>query len=140
MWRRTVGNGVGAHLTRKHTGGVIILIGMATRFTHRHTHAYDARPATQRVVSSRAATSSAIAPQTPATATAGTPAAGRKRMMSIEVLRLLAIVCIALGVAIPNIFFRRFVEGDRKRKLFNMLVERKRKNGEFVDLSAVEIK
>ena len=52
----------------------------------------------------------------------------------------LAIVCIALGVAIPNIFFRRFVEGDRKRKLFNMLVERKRKNGEFVDLSAVEIK
>ena len=52
----------------------------------------------------------------------------------------LAIVCIALGVAIPNIFFRRFVEGNRKRKLFNMLVERKRKNGEFVDLSAVEIK
>lgn len=52
----------------------------------------------------------------------------------------LAIVCIALGVAIPNIFFRRFIEGDRKRKLFNMLVERKRKNGEFVDLSAVEIK
>lgn len=52
----------------------------------------------------------------------------------------LAIICIALGVAIPNIFFRRFVEGDRKRKLFNMLVERKRKNGEFVDLSAVEIK
>ena len=52
----------------------------------------------------------------------------------------LAIICIALGVAIPNIFFRRFIEGDRKRKLFNMLVERKRKNGEFVDLSAVEIK
>ena len=52
----------------------------------------------------------------------------------------LAIICIALGVAIPNIFFRRFVEGDRKRKLFNMLVERKRKNGEFVDLHEVEIK
>ncbi len=51
----------------------------------------------------------------------------------------LVISCIALGVAIPNIFFRRFIEGDRKRKLFNMLVERKRKNGEFVDLSAVEI-
>ena len=52
----------------------------------------------------------------------------------------LAIICIALGVAIPNVFFRRFVEGDRKRKLFNMLVERKRKNGEFVDLHEVEIK
>lgn len=95
MWRRTVGNGVGAHLTRKHTGGVIILIGMATRFTHRHTHAYDARPATQRVVSSRAAT-----------ATAGTPAAGRKRMMSIEVLRLLAIVCIAVFHA----FLQQYVQ------------------------------
>ena len=52
----------------------------------------------------------------------------------------LAIICIALGVAIPNVFFRRFVEGNRKRKLFNMLVERKRKNGEFVDLHEVEIK
>ena len=37
-------------------------------------------------------------------------------------------------------FFRRFIEGSRKRKLFNMLVERKRKNGEFVDLHEVEIK
>ena len=88
-------NGVGAHLTRKHTGGVIILIGMATRFTHRHTHAYDARPATQRVVSSRAAA-----------ATAGMPAAGRKRMMSIEVLRLLAIVCIAVFHA----FLQQYVQ------------------------------
>ena len=52
----------------------------------------------------------------------------------------LAIICIALGVAIPNVFFRRFIEGSRKRKLFNMLVERKRKNGEFVDLHEVEIK
>ena len=52
----------------------------------------------------------------------------------------LAILCIALGVAIPNIFFRRFIEGDRKRKLYNALVERKRKNGEFVDLHEVEIK
>lgn len=52
----------------------------------------------------------------------------------------LAIICIALGVAIPNIFFRRFTEGTSKKKLFNALVERKRKNGEFVDLHAVEIK
>ena len=52
----------------------------------------------------------------------------------------LAIICIALGVAIPNVFFRRFTEGKSKRKLFDALVERKRKNGEFVDLHEVEIK
>lgn len=52
----------------------------------------------------------------------------------------LAIICIALGVAIPNVFFRRFIADSRKRKLFNMLVERKKKNGEFVDLHEVEIK
>ncbi len=52
----------------------------------------------------------------------------------------LAILCIALGVAIPNIFFRRFAEGDSKRRLYNALVERKRRNGEFVDLQGVEIK
>lgn len=52
----------------------------------------------------------------------------------------LAIICIALGVAIPNVFFRRFIADNRKRKLFNMLVERKKKNGEFVDLHEVEIK
>lgn len=52
----------------------------------------------------------------------------------------LVILCIALGVAIPNVFFRRFIADNRKRKLFNMLVERKKKNGEFVDLHEVEIK
>lgn len=52
----------------------------------------------------------------------------------------LVIICIALGVAIPNVFFRRFIADNRKRKLFNMLVERKKKNGEFVDLHEVEIK
>ena len=52
----------------------------------------------------------------------------------------LAIICIALGVAIPNVFFRRFIADNRKRKLLNMLVERKKKNGEFVDLHEVEIK
>src|SRR5574344_2034744 len=43
----------------------------------------------------------------------------------------LAIICIALGVAIPNVFFRRFIADNRKRKLLAMLVERKKKNGEF---------
>ena len=52
----------------------------------------------------------------------------------------LAIICIALGVAIPNIFFRRFVEGNRKRMLLALLMARKKRNGEFVDLHAVEIK
>ena len=52
----------------------------------------------------------------------------------------LAIICIALGVAIPNVFLRRFMEGRRKKKLFDALVARKRRNGEFVDLHAVEIK
>ena len=52
----------------------------------------------------------------------------------------LAIICIALGVAIPNVFFRRFIADNRKRKLLAMLVERKKKNGEFVDLHEVEIK
>ena len=39
-----------------------------------------------------------------------------------------------------NVFFRRFIADNRKRKLLNMLVERKKKNGEFVDLHEVEIK
>ena len=52
----------------------------------------------------------------------------------------LAIICIALGVANPNVFFRRFIADNRKRKLLAMLVERKKKNGEFVDLHEVEIK
>lgn len=49
----------------------------------------------------------------------------------------LAILCIALGVAIPNIFVRRWMESSRKIKLYNMLIERKRRNGEFVDLHSL---
>ncbi len=52
----------------------------------------------------------------------------------------LAILCIALGVAIPNIFVRRMMEPKRKLKLFEMLVERKRKRGEFLDLHVVAVK
>ncbi len=52
----------------------------------------------------------------------------------------LAILCIALGVAIPNIFMRRVMESKRKLKLYDMLLERKRKRGEFVDLHEVEVK
>lgn len=49
----------------------------------------------------------------------------------------LAILCIALGVAIPNIFVRRLMESRRKLKLYDMLIERRRRNGEFIDLRAI---
>ncbi len=52
----------------------------------------------------------------------------------------LAILCIALGVAIPNIFVRRMMEPRRKLKLYDMLIERKRKRGEFVDLHVMHVK
>lgn len=52
----------------------------------------------------------------------------------------LAIICIALGVAVPNLFFRRFIEDTRKKKLLALLVERKKRDGEFVKLDAVEAK
>ncbi len=50
----------------------------------------------------------------------------------------LIIICIATGVAIPNVFFRRFIATQRHNKLLAMLIERKRKNGEFIDLHEVK--
>ncbi len=52
----------------------------------------------------------------------------------------LAILCIAIGVAIPNIFMRKVMEPKRKLKLYDMLIERRRKRGEFVDLHTVKVK
>ena len=46
----------------------------------------------------------------------------------------ITILCIALGVAIPNGFARRWVAKDRQRKLKQMIEER-RQRGHFVDLS-----
>lgn len=46
----------------------------------------------------------------------------------------ITILCIALGVAIPNVFARRWVAKDRQRKLKQMIEER-RQRGHFVDLS-----
>lgn len=46
----------------------------------------------------------------------------------------MAILFIALGVAIPNIFFRRMITPQRERKLFNLLIERRKEQGEFIDL------
>ena len=48
----------------------------------------------------------------------------------------ITIMCIALGVAIPNVFARRWVAKDRQRKLEEMIEER-RKRGHFVDLSEI---
>ncbi len=52
----------------------------------------------------------------------------------------LAILCIALGVAIPNLVMRHRMEPARKSKLLDLLIERKRKRGEFVDLHAMDTK
>lgn len=50
------------------------------------------------------------------------------------ILSALTILCISAGVAIPNIFARRYVAADRRRKL-DQLIEERRKRGRFVDLS-----
>lgn len=60
--------------------------------------------------------------------------------MNNAIMASMAILCIALGVAIPNIFFSRLTEGARNKRLFEALVERKKKRGEFLDLHEVEIK
>lgn len=49
----------------------------------------------------------------------------------------LAALCIALGVAIPNIFARRYVAPQRRKKL-EQLIEERRKRGHFVDLAEVQ--
>ncbi|MCR5077457.1 MAG: threonine/serine exporter family protein [Prevotella sp.] len=45
----------------------------------------------------------------------------------------LVLVCIALGVAIPNIFARKWIAPHRKAKLAR-LIEERRQRGKFVDL------
>ncbi len=49
----------------------------------------------------------------------------------------LVILCIALGVAIPNIFVRRLNETRRQRKMREALMERRRKSGGMADLSVL---
>lgn len=48
----------------------------------------------------------------------------------------LVILCIAIGVAIPNIFFRQWIAPERRKKLNRLIEERKRK-GEFVSLDNI---
>ena len=45
----------------------------------------------------------------------------------------LVLLCIALGVAIPNIFGRKWIAPHRRAKLARMIEER-RQRGKFVDL------
>lgn len=48
----------------------------------------------------------------------------------------LLIICIAIGVAIPNIFARKWIAPDRRKKL-NRLIEERKARGEFIDLDAM---
>lgn len=50
----------------------------------------------------------------------------------------LIILCIAMGVATPNIFFRSMTFPKREQKLLNMLIERRKGHGLFVDLKKLE--
>lgn len=45
----------------------------------------------------------------------------------------LIILCIAIGVAIPNIFARQWIAPNRRKKL-NRLIEERRQRGKFIDL------
>ena len=53
------------------------------------------------------------------------------------IMASLVTLCIAVGVAIPNIFIRRMLFLKRKKKLSDLLIQRRRLHGEFVDLSEV---
>lgn len=53
--------------------------------------------------------------------------------MSFAINGSLVLVCIALGVAIPNIFAKKWIAPHRKAKLQRMIDER-RQRGKFVDL------
>ena len=46
----------------------------------------------------------------------------------------LTVLCISVGVAIPNIFARRYVAADRRKLLDHLIAERKER-GRFVDLN-----
>lgn len=54
--------------------------------------------------------------------------------MKFGMASAITIMCIALGVAIPNVFVRHWVAKDRQRKL-QQLIEDRKKRGDFVDLA-----
>ena len=46
----------------------------------------------------------------------------------------ITIMCIAIGVAIPNVFARRWIAPSRRKRLQKAIADRKAR-GKFVDLS-----
>ena len=50
----------------------------------------------------------------------------------------LILICIAVGVAIPNIFARKWIAPHRRRKLAEM-IEQRRQRGKFVDLHSFAV-
>lgn len=54
--------------------------------------------------------------------------------MKFGMASAITIMCIALGVAIPNVFARHWVAKSRQRKL-EQLIEERKKRGYFVDLT-----
>lgn len=56
--------------------------------------------------------------------------------MKFGMASAITIMCIALGVAVPNVFARHWVAKNRQRKLKQMIEDRK-KRGYFVDLNEI---
>lgn len=56
--------------------------------------------------------------------------------MKFGMASAITIMCIALGVAVPNVFARHWVAKNRQRKLKQMIEDRK-KRGYFVDLTEI---
>ena len=56
--------------------------------------------------------------------------------MKFGMASAITIMCIALGVAVPNVFARHWVAKNRQRKLTQMIEDRK-KRGYFVDLTEI---
>lgn len=54
------------------------------------------------------------------------------------IMASLTILCIAIGVAIPNIFFQQMISPHREQKLLKLLVNRRKQRGEFIDLDCVK--
>ena len=53
--------------------------------------------------------------------------------MTFTINGSLVLLCIALGVAIPNIFARKWIAPHRNAKL-QRLIDERRERGKFVDL------
>lgn len=56
--------------------------------------------------------------------------------MKFGMASAITIMCIALGVAVPNVFARHWVAKNRQRKLKQM-IENRKKRGYFVDLTEI---